>query len=211
MLLFLFWLLGGMELGKHVFVGWLVSLGASGGIAELPQTVLRYKQFRLQEVFVAAPVHPLSYMTAFGLRALFTSLAAWGFVLPVMYVLDLLPAGRIPLVLVVLLLTWAMASAIGFTIAMAVRRIAIISLVATMVWLLLGSVPPVLYPVDLVPEAFQWVAWLFPTAHIAQLLRGILGMADLAGWEFLMHSLVPLAVTCGLLVWVAARSRWREV
>jgi len=91
MLLFLFWLVGGMDLGKHVFVGWLVSLGASGGITWLPQKIIHYKVYRLQEVFVAAPVHPLSYMTGLGVQALLYSLPVWGFVLPIMYVLELLP------------------------------------------------------------------------------------------------------------------------
>jgi len=210
-LLFIFFLLGGMELGQHVLVGWLVMVGASGGVSVLPQAVLFYRYIRLQEMYVAAPIHPLTFMMGMGLYSLVHSLPAWGFVLAVMYVLGLLPAPTIPLVLLVLLLAWGMACAIGFLIAMAVRRIAIISVVATMVWLLLISLPPVLYPADLIPETFRWAAWLFPTAHIAQLLRGSLGMTELATWEFIMHWAVSLAVTCGLLVWVAARSRWREV
>lgn len=210
LLLFLLWRLGGRELGQNVFVGWLVALAASGGVGTLPQFILFYKFIRLQEMFVAAPLHPLAYMTGVGIYALLYALPGWVFILTVMIGLGLLPLARVPVVLAALFLTWALACAIGFTIATAVRRIAIISAVATMAWLVLGLMPPVYYPVELIPEPFQWIAWLFPTAHVAQLLRGILGIVELSTRESATHGVIALAVTCGLVVWAATRSRWRE-
>jgi len=60
------------------------------------------------------------------------------------------------------------------------------------------------------PEPFRWTAWLFLTAHVAQLLRGILGIVELSTRESAMHGVIALAITCGLVVWATTRSRWRE-
>jgi len=210
LLLFLMWRLGGQELGRHVFVGWIVALAASGGVGTLPQFVLFYRFIRIQDMFVASPLHPALYFAGVALYALLYALPGWTVLMAIMMGLGVLTSGMIPQVVAALILTWALACAIGFAIATAIKRIAIISAVATLGWLFLGLIPPVYYPVDLIPEGFRWVAWLFPTAHVAQLLRGVLGIADLSPGETLMHWGLAAGVTCLLLVFSTTRSRWRE-
>ena len=105
--LFLYWLIGGMQLGQHVLYGSLVSPVLNAGIISLPQTVVSYKYRKLQDMFVASPVHQLSYLFGLGLSRLLYSLPAVALLFLILFVSNFLPARAIPVVILAMLMSWA--------------------------------------------------------------------------------------------------------
>src|SRR5215210_4369557 len=74
--LFLYGLIGGMKLGQHVLFGSLISLVMNSSIISLPQTVVTYKVRKLQDMYVASPVHQLTYLFGLGFSRLLYSFPA---------------------------------------------------------------------------------------------------------------------------------------
>lgn len=208
----LFFMIGGMGLSQHVLLGSMVAFTFNAGIVSLPQVFVQYKGRKLQDMFVASPLHPVTYMTGLGLSRLLYSAPNLALVLGASLWTGVLPWRALPGVLVVLLISWLIGSLIGFTVATYITAARNIGVVSNMLGTLLAAIPPVLYPLDLVPgEAFKGIAMAVPAAAAAQLVRIQAGATE-SPWfqQPLLWSILALYLGLGLLL-VVRGSRWREV
>ncbi|MCL0089869.1 ABC transporter permease [Dehalococcoidia bacterium] len=210
LLLFVFWRLGGGELSQHILVGWMVALAISSGVSTLPQSVLFYKVLKMQDMVVASPIHPFTYMMGTGVRSLLYALPGWALILSVMVGVWTLAPALIPRVLVLLLLTWLVSCVIGFALASHVESIAIITPVSNLVAMGLTLLPPVYYPIEFIPVGYRWITYVFPTTHVAQLIKGAMGMVELSSRDSMLHWGVAVLFTLALLLYMAQRLQWRE-
>lgn len=171
---------------------------------------------QLQQVFVASPVSPLAYLLGMALSELAFALPAT--VLFVSILVLVRPVGPLALaaLLGVVLVTWLLATTLGFFISTLFAQLREIWPIGTLVFSLLSVLPPVFYPATEIPARWQWVALLAPSTYSAQLADRAVGLGGgiSTGVAFVDSPLfaVGMLVAVTLLFGGAALflARWRE-
>jgi ABC-2 type transport system permease protein len=184
----------------------MVSIGTS-----LQTDMSHYKQdLKLQDLVVASPVEAPTYVAGLAFSELVYSL-------PGVVVFALLWILYVPVTILavfaiigVLILVWAFASALGFTLATYFADVRETFIFSTLISLALSVLPPVYYPVSFLPSSLRTVAYLSPTTYAADLVRGAFGLEHLSILSSLTDWGVLIAFTIGLLGLAAWKARWRE-
>jgi len=131
---------------------------------------------QLQQVFVASPVAPLTYILGMALSELAFSIPAMTLFLGILFVVQpvgvLGAAGLVGL----LLLTWLMATSLGFFISTLFSQLREIWPIGTLVFSLLSILPPIFYPATEIPAEWRWVAYVAPSTFAAQLADHAAGL-----------------------------------
>ena len=119
-----------------------------------------------------------------------------------------------------LLLVWAFASALGFTVATYFADIRETFVFSPLLSLILTTLPPVYYPITFIPPDLRWAAYLSPTTYAADLVhRALCTMGSTVGptcYEapsFGAAALdwgVLIGLTAVLFFLAATKARWRE-
>ena len=124
---------------------------------------------QLQQVFVASPVRPLTYVLGMALSELAFALPALVLFLVILVLVH--PFGWVGLVALigVVLLTWLMACTLGFLVSTFFRQLREIWPIGTLIFSTLSILPPIFYPASIIPARFQWLAFLAPSTFASQL------------------------------------------
>jgi ABC-2 type transport system permease protein len=171
---------------------------------------------QLQSVFVASPVRSATYLIGMALSELAFALPALVIFFVLLEVAHPVGAATLAALLVVVLLTWIMASTLGFLISTFFRQMREIWPIATLVFSTLSVLPPVFYPIGLIPASWQWASFLVPSTFAAQLGSHLLhlsfGASVTPGWlGSPWTDLVGLLGVTALFGLLALRlARWRE-
>jgi ABC-2 type transport system permease protein len=171
---------------------------------------------QLQQVFVASPVTPLAYILGMALSELAFSLPAMTLFVGILLYVQPIGALAAAALVGLLLLTWLMATSLGFFISTLFSQLREIWPIGTLVFSILSILPPIFYPATEIPEGWRWVAFLAPSTFAAQLgdrLAGLGGgittgipLLDSPGFDLL--GLVAFALLFGSAALFFAR--WRE-
>jgi ABC-2 type transport system permease protein len=196
--LFLYGVSGGMLLT-------VLSIGTS-----LQSDMTHYRQdLKLQDVVVASPVEAPVYVVGLALSELIYSVpglaifvALWATAIHI----QLEPA---VVVIGVLLLTWAFASALGFTLATYFEDVRETFVFSPLISLLMTVLAPVYYPASYL---HQWIilAYLSPTTYAGDLLHRAFGLPSIGALSPLLDWSILIAFTVALLLIAAFKARWRE-
>ncbi|HTT35665.1 MAG TPA: ABC transporter permease [Thermoplasmata archaeon] len=200
--------------------GSLLLYGIAGGMlltvlsigTSLQADLSHYRHdMKLQDVVVASPVEAWVYVGGMALSELVYSIPGMA-VFAVLWATyaSVTVLGSLTL-LAVLLLVWAFASALGFTLATYFSDVRETFAFAPLISLVLTVLPPVYYPISRIPEWLRPFAYLSPTTYAADLLHGVIGLggpssigAALVDWGVLV------GFTAGLLLLASVKARWRE-
>jgi ABC-2 type transport system permease protein len=171
---------------------------------------------QLQTVFVASPVRPLTYILGMALSELAFTVPALALFLGILAVVHPFGVGTLGALLGVILLTWLMATSLGFLISTFFHQLREIWPIGTLVFSTLSIIPPIFYPAPVIPSAWQWAAFLVPSTFAAQLADHVLGLtfgapltpSFLNAPGFDLAGLLGSTVLFGALAVYLAR--WRE-
>ena len=205
--------------------GALLAFGITGGLiltilttgTGIQTDLVHYKQdLKFQDVVVASPVEAPVYVAGIAFSEFVYSI-------PGIAVFLLLSVGTLDYSLVgsltlfgTLVLVWAFASALGFTIATYFQDIRETFVFAPLISLVMTTLPPVYYPITNLPQGVRWAAYLSPTTYAADLVhRGLCAVgsacyvtpswtAELTDWAVLV------GLTAVLFFLAATKARWRE-
>jgi ABC-2 type transport system permease protein len=185
----------------------MVSIGSS-----LQTDLTHYKtDLKLQDLVVASPVEASVYVGGMATSELVYSIPGiavfgvlWAYFTPTSWVAVLT-------VVPILLMVWAFGSGLGFTLATYFADVRETFIFSTLVSLALSVLPPVYYPVSLLPASVRPFAYLSPTTYAADLMRHAFGLEPLPLSAVLIDWVVLAAFTAGLLTVAAVKARWREV
>lgn len=141
---------------------------------------------KLNELYHASPLSPESYFVGMStgiLVAYLPTVMIFVAVLQIVHPLSPLAWGFVALVL---LAVWALSATIGYVVSTLFRDMRAIWPWASLLTNLFGILPPVFYPLDLVPEGWRAVALVVPTSSGAALTTSAAGLGALTSGEFLL-------------------------
>jgi ABC-2 type transport system permease protein len=167
-------------------------------------------EHKFQAMVVSSPVSALTYMFSMAISEL--AFAAPPMVLLLIitsYSLSGITAFAILEVLAVILLTWITTSSIGFFLSTYVLNTRTAFLTVSFISIILSILPPVFYPLQVIPVQFQWLAQLVPTTHSSILIQSALGLGTTAGQ--VTESWLALPVFAVIFLMLALfKAKWRE-
>lgn len=197
----------------------LFAYGLSGAITMtvaqqglfLGADLTNYKiEHKFQSVVVASPVSPFTYMFSVALSEL-------TFAVPALIILLAILAYRTPGagllailgIVVVALLTWMTTSSIGFFLSTYVLNTRTAFLTVTFISIVLSVLPPVFYPMQILPSNIRWLSELVPTTHASVLIQGFSGLPVGQSQTALSWFALP-AFAATFLALALLKARWRE-
>ena len=199
--------------------GTYIPFGITGGMVLTMLTVgtglqsdlTHYRNdLKFQDVVVASPVEAPTYIAGMALSELVYSAPGLS-VFVVLWIVSgyasLLAGG---VLLGTLLLVWAFATALSFTLATYFKDVRETWMYSPLISLGLSVIPPVYYPITALPGWAQNFAYLSPTTYAAQIVQGASGLVPLSitGAAIDWGALIGFTV---LLFFIAAfKARWRD-
>ena len=132
---------------------------------------------QLQQVFVASPVSPLAYILGMALSELAFSIPAMALFLAILFLVTSLGVLGLVALLAVVLVTWLMATTLGFFVSTMFSQLREIWPIGTLIFSILSILPPIFYPATAIPAAWRWVAFLAPSTFAAQLADRAAGLS----------------------------------
>lgn len=199
--------------------GSLFLYGVSGGLlltmltigTSLQTDMSHYRQdLKWQDVMVASPVEAPVYVAGMALSEFLYSLPGIGVFLALWATRGSVTPLGLLMVAFVLVLVWAFASALGFTLATYFEDVRETWVFAPLISLSLTVLPPVYYPIGYIPAAFRFLAYLSPTTYAADLMQAGFGLSSPSLLVGLRDWGVLVAFTVTLLALASYKARWRD-
>ncbi len=198
--------------GQHVHfavAGSLVMALVGYGLA-LGQDISFYKtEYKIQDVFVASPVSPLTYMMGLALSELMFGLPALT-VLAVLVVYFGASIVAVPLLVATILLLWGSMSAMGFFLSSHMLHMRNATQVISFVNVILAVLPPVFYSVATLPDTLRYLSYAVPTTHASILLQYVMGLPTPADWSLALGLGVQAVYLVGFVALAKTKAIWRE-
>ena len=207
--LFFLFVVGGPGYVPYGLIGATVSILVGAGLFLGADATFNRLQFKFQDFCVASPLTGVDYMLGLSLGEL-------TFVTPSLLVLFFvfgylrLITWSFPLALVIMLLAWVFSSAFGFFLSTFILRSRSAFSVTSLVSTLLTVVPPVFYPIQVIPARFRFVAYLAPTTHLSILMQSVLGLQSYPESQLIVSWAVLLGFTIFFFALAAFKARWRQ-
>ena len=171
---------------------------------------------QLQQVFVASPVRPISYVLGMALSQLAYDAPALVLFLGLLAFVQPIPEGGFLALAGIVLLVWLWATSLGFLLSTFFRSQREIWPIATLVFSTLSILPPIFYPLAIIPEPYRWVAFLAPSTFGSQLASQAAGLGPTpavtpaALGDPFVQAAVLVALTLLFALAAARLARWRE-
>jgi len=167
-------------------------------------------EHKFQYMVVASPVSSLTYMFSVALSELAFALPALAVLLAITaYMVPSISALAILEIVVVAVLTWMTTSSIGFFLSTYVLNTRTAFLTVSFISIILSVLPPVFYPLQLIPAPFRWVAELVPTTHASVLVQTAVNLPS-APFQVLVSWVALPAFTVVFLLLALFKAKWRE-
>jgi len=191
-------------------VGAVVMSLAFNGLFVAQSVYYNKHWFRFQDILVASPISSLSYAMGLSFSTLITSSPALLLSFSILTVYVPISPVNFLAVLAIVALMWLAMVFVGQAIGLSVRNMRWANSIPQVLGLLLGFLPPVYYPLSLLPAFLQPVAMLVPSTDAAQLAKNYFGLlpgplssADIiVSWAYLLLFVITMALIS------ARRAHW---
>jgi ABC-2 type transport system permease protein len=190
--------------------GFIMSMFSSGMSLQGDLAHLK-NDFKLQDMVVSSPTSPAAYVMGMALAEVIYSTPALA-VLTVLAAIYIHPGVAQTLELMgVFLLMFLASVALGYTLSTfssdIVQSFAFSRLIST----LFSTLPPIYYPITLIPLPFRYAAYLSPTTYAAEISQHATGLLPLSTLGVASAWAVLFATTGFLAIIAIKKARWREV
>jgi ABC-2 type transport system permease protein len=162
--------------GVESLLGILVAISWSSGSFALARKLATYSVWRLLDMFVASPLKPIEFAVASALAHLTIIVAPAVVVVAIMALTVGVNPMALPFIAASMLLAWFAGTAFGLYAYGKLADPLRVSSAANLLNLLLILLPPVIYPVSILPRELQLASALVPTVAlklVAQHLAGV--------------------------------------
>ena len=183
----------------------LVGYGLSLG-----QDISFYKnEYKIQDLFVASPVSPITYMFGFAISQILFGLPAL-LVLLTLATLFLSSSIFLPLLIITTLLVWGSMSSMGFFLSSHMLHMRNVSQIISFVNVILSILPPIFYSIDRLPIQLQFASYFVPTTHASLMIQTTMGLPTPKEWSIELGLLVQVAYLVGFVILAKVKAVWRE-
>jgi ABC-2 type transport system permease protein len=192
-------------------IGGLQMTIASNAIGLMGDTVFYKREVKLQDMMVASPMRPVSYMFGLMLSGLFFSIPGIGIFIVLMVYYGLLNWGNLLIYIFASLLSLITLSGLSFTLATFVKEPRFVWPLSGILSFAISVIPPVYYPSTILPDWLAKISMFIPTSVAAAIFHyhsGLIKILPLP--EILLWGVLVLEAILFLEV-AMHRSRWREV
>jgi ABC-2 type transport system permease protein len=191
--------------------GGLIMNFFSSGIALSSDLSHLKNDFKLQDMVVSSPTSSRLYMGGMALAEIVYSIPSLAilFVLAAVYVHPSLIQTAV--ILVVLLLMFAMAGALGFMLSTISSDVVQSFAFTRLLSLLFTTLPPVYYPITYIPKMFQYLAYLSPTTYAAEITHAATGYLVIPNNLLIADWVILAGVSATILFIAIKKTRWKEV
>jgi len=134
-------------------------------------------EHKFQSIVVASPVSSLTYMFSVATSELAFAVPAIAVLMVIIpYFTSRVTSLTVLELIAVILLTWITTSAIGFFLSTYVLNTRTAFLTVAFISIVLSVLPPVFYPVQIIPDRLRWLAEIVPTTHSSVLIQYAVGL-----------------------------------
>jgi ABC-2 type transport system permease protein len=208
-LLFVLFVVSGPGYTPIALAGSLVMALVGYGLA-LGQDISFYKtEYKIQDVFVASPVSPLTYMMGLALSELLFGLPALVVLASLVFAFGA-PISSIPLLVATIVLIWGSMSAMGFFLSSHMLHMRNATQVISFVNVILAVLPPVFYSPDIIPPALQPLVYALPTTHASLMFQHLMQRETPEVWSLGFGFAIQIAYLAGFVLLAKTKALWRE-
>ncbi len=191
--------------------GGLIMIFFSSGIALQSDLSHLKNDFKLQDMIVSSPTSAKMYMGGMALAEIAYSIPGIAILIALTAIYLQPSLIQIAILTAVLALMFAISVAIGFMLSTFSSDVVQSYAFSRLLSLLFATLPPVYYPITLVPSPFNYLAYLSPTTYAAEIMHAATGYLDLSTTQLILDWTVLIGV-CAIILFVAVKkSRWRDV
>jgi len=165
---------------------------------------------RMQDMFVSSPISSTAYVVGLSIADLLNGVAGLILfsLLIVFYVhVNLISGFGIVFAAII---TWASISSLGFMISTFARDVRDIWVYSPILTVLLSFLPPVFYPITLIPEQFRFIAYLAPTTYAAGIIQNATGLVQASSGQIFLDFAGGIIYTIILVALAGRLSKWRQ-
>ncbi len=191
--------------------GGLIMIFFSSGIALQSDLAHLKNDFKLQDMIVSSPTTSRTYIAGMALAEIVYSLP--GLVILVILAGVYLQPTFVEaiIIFIVLMLMFAVSIAIGFMLSTISNDVIQSYAFSRLLSLLFATIPPVYYPITLVPFPWNYIAYLSPTTYAAEIMHAATGFIDISLSNLVIDWVVLLAVS-GVIFFIAVKkNRWKDI
>jgi ABC-2 type transport system permease protein len=207
--LFFLFVVGGPGYIPYGLIGATISILVGAGLFLGADATYNRLQFKFQDFCVASPLRAVDYMVGLSLGELTFVTPSLAVLIGLFAYLHLI-SWTFPLAVVVMLLAWVFSSAFGFFLSTFILKSRSAFSVTSLVSTLLTVVPPVFYPIEVIPKSVRFLAYLAPTTHLSILMQSVLGLQSYPQYQLLASWAVLLGFTIVFFLLAAFKARWRQ-
>jgi ABC-2 type transport system permease protein len=208
-LLFVLFIISDGQYTQFAISGSLVMALVGYGLA-LGQDITYYKtEYKIQDMFVASPISPLTYMTGLALSEILFGFPALVVLLFLIFYIGV-SLVYIPLLIFIILIVWISTSSMGFFLSSHMLHMKNATQIISFVNVFLAILPPVFYSINKLPDVLQYVSYIAPTTHASLMIQYAMGFETPENWSVLIGILVQLVYAIGFITLAKTHAMWRE-
>ncbi|MDR4510965.1 MAG: ABC transporter permease [Nitrososphaeraceae archaeon] len=208
-ILFVLLVVSGGKYSQFAVSGSLVMALVGYGLA-LGQDLAYYKtEYKIQDIFVASPISPLTYMTGLALSEILFGFPALVVLVSILFYFGF-SLVFLPLLIFVILIIWVSTSAMGFFLSSRMLHMKNATQIISFVNVFLAVLPPVYYTIERLPEWLQYVAYAVPTTHASLMIQYSMGLSVPENWTIFIGIFVLIGYAAGFLLLAKIKAIWRE-
>jgi ABC-2 type transport system permease protein len=208
-ILFILYIGGAGQLISSGLAGALIMTVAQQGLILGADLTVFKIDHKFQAIAVASPVSSFTYMFSIALSELVFSFPP---VIVLLLIISHSGVGALAILemIVVIFLTWITTSSIGFFLSTYVLNTRTAFITVTFLATLISILPPVFYPIKILPGYLISIAELAPTTHASILIQSLEGTAFSSSQITMSWIALPLFAAIFLSL-AMFKARWREV
>lgn len=192
------------ELIGTAIQGGLIMIFFSSGIALQSDLSHLKNDFKLQDMVVSSPTSAKMYMGGMALAEIIYSIPGIA-ILVTLAAIYLQPnLIQITVLTAVLLLIFAVSIAIGFMLSTISNDVVQSYAFSRLLSLLFATLPPVYYPITLVPYPLNYIAYLSPTTYAGEIMHATTGFIELSTLRLATNWLILLGI-CAAIFYIAIK------
>jgi ABC-2 type transport system permease protein len=208
-LLFILFIVSNGQYVQFAVAGSLVMALVGYGLS-LGQDISLYKlEYKMQDMFVASPISPLTYMLGLAFSELLYGLPAL-LVLAALAVFFSTSISFLPLLIVNIFLIWGTMSSIGFFLSSHMLHMRNATQLISFVNVLIAVIPPVFYSIERLPLPLQIVSYFVPTTHASLMLQYSMGFPTPEEWSISLGLVVQISYLIFFIILAKKKALWRE-